>query len=221
MLDGGTPDAEVLHINSSVLTFDGSTPIAGARVCVVAHPEIACATSGTDGTYALSVPAWTTDVDLAVNATAAGYLGATTLLHEMAGQTNWASSQLLGDAAAAALMKPAGLAYPSNGKGFVLLSVWGRLGGAATGMTVSASPAAGGPVYLDAMGNPDPTLTAIGTDGYVLLGNLEPGPIELTVSDASCMPAVLSVAAWPDAKPATISGVTVADSLTQMVFACQ
>jgi hypothetical protein len=218
---GGTSGADVRIITSTVADYHGGAPLAGARVCVVGHPEIPCATSGADGTYVMTVTEPTTDRDLAVNVTAAGYLGGTALLHETAGELTWATPSLFDDAAAAALLTPAGIAYPSGGKGVVLLSVWGRSGGAALGVTVSSAPAGGAPVYLDQTGTPDPTLSGITSDGYVLLGNLQPGPIEITVSDGSCAPAVFAAEAWPDAKPATISGVTVADSLTEMVVACQ
>jgi len=222
--DGSSSSAEAVQFTAKVVERNGGAAIPGARICVVDLSDIPCATSASDGSYTISMPVWTTDVDFAFNATAAGHLGSTWLLHEAPGDASWPTvQQLYDDAAATDLMSHAGFAGPGGGKGSVLLSVYRASQGAA-GMTVTSSPAGGGPVYLDPTGTPDPALTGLTTDGYALLGNLAPGPIEITVSDTSCTQTFLTNGSyfgmWADAKPATIAGVTVADSITQMNMVC-
>jgi hypothetical protein len=215
-----TPIVETEQVTMTVIENPGGGPIANALICIVGRPEIPCAASGTDGKYTLTIPAWTTGVDMAFNVTAAGHLGSTGLVHETPGSINWVSHPLYTDAAAADLLRPTGFAYPAGGKAFVLLAMF-RGGGAAEGLTASSSPAGGaGPVYADPTGTFDRTLTAITSDGYVLFGDLEPGPIEITVS-ASCTPTVFATQGWTDAKPNSIAGWTVADSMTTMVVICQ
>lgn len=215
--DGGPTPVKTVQVTSTVAELNGGAPIAGARICIVDRPEIPCATSGDDGSYTLSMPAWTTEVDLAYNVSAAGHLGDTELVHETPDGVQWGPIPLYlyDDATAAAeLMNPAGFAYPTAGRGLVLLWVSG-----APGM-VSSAPAGTGPVYLDQTGTPDPTLIGPASNSYALLGNLDPGPIEISASDTSCVPAVFPVQTWADAKPATIAGVTVTNSITRMALAC-
>lgn len=236
--DGGPSITATLQpFPGVVVEFAGGAPIAGARICVVDHPDIMCATSGTDGTYTLSIPAWTTAVDFALNVTATSHLGVTELVHlvpNRAGGQQYPSQRLFDDATAAELLNQAGFAYPydPDGNALVLLTVWRQSAptGPATGMTVSSSPSGAGAVYLDATGVPDPTLTSISSYGQALLGNLRPGAIEVTVSETSCTPAsywtaengdVSYFGMWADAKPATVAGVTVAGSITQVEIYCQ
>jgi hypothetical protein len=220
-LDGASSVAETVQVGGNIIEIKGGGPIAGAQICIVGRPEIPCATSGPDGSYTLSIPAWTTDVDIAFNVKAAGHLGTTGLVHETTRGVTWLSEPMYDDAAAADLMNHAGFAYPAGGKSFVLVSVWSGSGGALQGATVSSSPAAGeGPAYADPIGDPDPTLTGITSNGYALIGGLTPGPVEITVSDPSCHPVDIATQAWVDTKPNTIAGTTVADSMTHMIVIC-
>jgi hypothetical protein len=216
----GTTTGDTVQINGSVHNIR-NTRIAGARVCIVDHPEIACATADASGNYTLTMPAWTTEVDIAFNVTAAGYLGFTGLVHEMPGSVTWLSAELYDDASATTLMNQAGFTYPAGGKAFVQLSVLKDSGGSAEGVSVSSSPAGAGPVYFDKNGKADLTLTAVTTNPYLLFGALAPGSIEITVSDAACMPVGLATDAWVSAKPNSIAGKTAPDSMTTMTVRCQ
>ncbi len=223
-LDGVGTDspttADTVQVHGTVSESTNARRIAGARVCIVDRPEIPCVTTDTNGQYTLTMPAWTAEVDIAFNVTAPGHLGFTGLVHEMPGTVTWLSAQLYDDAGATTLMNQAGFAYPASGKAFVALSVFKASGGAAEGRTVSSSPA-GAAVYFDKTGKADPTLTAITTNAYLLLGNLAPGSIEITVSDAACMPAGLATGAWASSKPNTVAGKTAPDSMTDMTVICQ
>src|SRR5262245_3164813 len=115
--------------------------IAGARVCIVDHPEIACATADASGNYTLTVPASTTPVDIAFNVTAAGYLGFTGLVHQIPGSAIWPSAELYDDASATTLMNQAGFTYPAAGTACAGLTVLNNSVGAAEGVTVSSAPA--------------------------------------------------------------------------------
>jgi hypothetical protein len=215
----GTPIAQTVAVSGMVLEIYGGAPIPNALICIIGRPEIPCAGSRADGSYTLDLPAWTTPVDFAFNVTAARHLGSTGLVHEVPGSWVWVSHPLYNDAAAAELMDPAGFTYPAGGKAFVELAMFSGGGGAAVGLTASISPAGAGPVYVDPTGTPDPTLTAITSNGYALFGNLEPGPFEITVS-ASCTPIVFQTQGWASTKPNTIAGTTAADSLTNIVVIC-
>jgi hypothetical protein len=217
----GTRIAETVAVSGMVVEIKGGAPIVNALICIVDRSEIPCASSRGDGSYTLNLPAWTTPVDFAFNVKAAGHLGSTGLVHETPGSWVWLSDPLYNDDAAAELMDPAGFTYPAGGKAFVLVAMFSGSGGAAVGLTASISPATGvGPVYLDPTGRPDPTLAAVTSNGYALFGNLEPGPFEITVS-ASCTPVVFQTQGWASAKPNTIAGTTVADSLTNIVVICR
>jgi hypothetical protein len=221
-LDGGPSTADIVQLSGTVLEIKGGAPIAGAQICIVDRPEIPCAISLDDGSYALPMPAWTTPVDIAFSVKAAGHLGATGLVHENPGSVVWLSPPLFDDMAAADLMNHAGFAYPAGGKAFVMLAVFKAAGGAQEGLTASSSPAGDkGPVYMNPVGIPDPTLAGITSNGYALFGDLEPGPLEITVSGTSCSPAPFVTLEWVDTKPHTVAGLTVADSMTDIVVICQ
>jgi len=207
-------------VHGTVSEATNARRIAGARVCIVDRPEIPCATTDANGAYDLTMPAWTAEVDIAFNVTAAGHLGFTGLVHEMPGSVTWLSAQLYDDAGATNMLAKAGFTYPAGGKAFVALSVFKGSGGAAEGLTVSSSPA-GTPVYFDKNGSPDPTLTAITTNAYLLIGNLAPGLVEITLSDPKCMPTGLATGGWASSKPNTIAGKTAPDSMTDMTVICQ
>jgi len=217
----GPTTGDTVQVHGTVSEATNARRIAGARVCIVDRPEIPCVTTDTNGQYTLTMPAWTAEVDLAFNVTAAGHLGFTGLVHEMPGSVTWLSAELYDDAGATTLMNQAGFAYPAGGKAFVAVSVFKASGGAAEGRTVSSSPAGAGPVYFDKTGKADPTLTATTTNPYLLLGSLAPGSVEITVSDAACMPAGLATGAWASSKPNTVAGKTAPDSMTDMTVICQ
>lgn len=216
-----------ITVSGRVLNIAGGAPIPGASACIVDHPEIPCATTDTQGAYTIALPEIGSGLDIAGNVTAPGFLGDTGLVHE--GEQNsgavgvaWFGTNLRDDTAAADLLSTrAGFAYPASGKGFVLLAVFHANGGAFVGQTVALSPASGsGPVYADASGNPDPSLSAITSNGYALFGALTPGKIEITTTGATCTPVSTTGGMWTSTKPHTIAGVIAPDSITRMSFAC-
>lgn len=220
--DGGASSIKNAQAKGTVIDCKSGAPIVGARICIVGRPDDPCTTSRNDGSYILPIPEWTTEIDLAVNISAAGHIGYTALGHESANGAGawmgWAgvSPCLSDDVSAEAELNAAGFSY-RGGYGFVQLYI------GTPGISASSSPAGMGPVYLDPSGMPDPTLTGVASNangGYALIGNLEPGPIEITLSDSSCVPAVFDGEMWADTKPATIAGITVADSITPMVLMC-
>jgi hypothetical protein len=223
-LDGdtdATTTGDTVQIKNSVRKIPNNTPLVGARVCIVDRPEIACVTTDANGAYTLTMPAWTAPADIAFNVTAAGYLGFTGLVHETPGSVTWLSAELYDDTGATQyLTTRAGFTYPAAGKAFVQVAVFRQSGGAAQGLTVTISPPGVGPVYLDKNGIPDPTLTAITTDGYLLFANLTPGPVEITFSDPACTPAPVATDGWVSSKPNAVAGKTAPDSMTNIVAIC-
>jgi len=228
----GSPDAgtyQLLGATNTVLATDG-TPVAGATVCILGYPSIPCATADGAGAYSIQVPvpfAGDAGLDVAMNATAMGYLGTTVLLTEtcvpgLCGVIS-PSFRLLDDTTASGLLgTQAGFAFPNAGRAFVQVSIFHLSGGAEIGTTLSLSPSSpdGGPVYVSDAGVPDPTLTSITAEANAYFGNVPPGNIQVTAS-GTCVPTVLSADAWASTTPHTISGVATAGSMTFMTLICQ
>ncbi len=157
------------------------TPPCASRV----WPKPGCTPTAIDGTFAteLTYPSAPTNVTQVT--TADGYLGSVFLSGWTSNEAIYASVTLLTTADATTLLQSqAGFTFPTQ-TGFVEIFVGtGNDGSAAVGATASIPPASGaGPVYLDATGTPDPTLTSATSSGLVLWGNLEPGDDEVTVTD--------------------------------------
>jgi hypothetical protein len=210
--------------SGTVVEAAGSAPLAGARVCLPDAPAIPCATTDANGAYKIALPPWTTEIDLAVNVTAAGHLGFTGLTHQTTIGVVWFSEiPLMDDAAASAMLHAqAGFAYPAPGKAFVLFSVFRASGGAATGATATLSPASGsGPVYAQPSGTLDPTLAATTTNGYLVFGGVTPGKLSIAVAGVPCTPVALSAGAWAGPTPGTVAGEAAANSMTRMTAICQ
>jgi hypothetical protein len=223
--DAPTVDASPppVMVSGTVVEAAGSAPLVGARVCILDAPAIPCAITDAKGAYQIALPHWTTDLDVAVNVTAAGHLGFTGLTHQNANGVVWFGEiPLMDDAAATAMLQAqAGFAYPAPGKAFVQFSVFHASGGAATGATATLSPASGsGPVYAQPSGTLDPTLAAVTTNGYLMFGEVTPGKLSITVASVPCTPAVLGVDAWADPTPSTVAGEAAANSMTRMTAIC-
>ncbi|HUJ58290.1 MAG TPA: carboxypeptidase-like regulatory domain-containing protein [Kofleriaceae bacterium] len=171
---------------SGTVTDESSNPIAGAKVCILGHPEVACATTDANGGWTLEVPFLPPPppIELAWSYTATGYLGFVGLEDEaVAGAYIYYSSVPLFDdtMATAMLATQAGFTYPNATAGFVQVRVHGPIGS-----TAALSPASGsGPVYTRTDGTPDPTLTGTqAIDAMVYFGNVAPGTYDVGVTGA-------------------------------------
>jgi hypothetical protein len=221
------PDAPP-DVIGSVLTGtvldEGSSPVAGAQVCIVGHPEVPCATSAADGTYSIHVAFLPADADLAVTTTASGHLGGVALLHETMGGLLWEDVPLWTDASATTrLATQGGFTYPTAQDGFVELDVQGATVGSLTGATASLSPASGaGPVYADPTGTLDRARTSTSSSGFAFFGNVAPGMYAITVTAAQKTCSVMNGASviagdWPGAGSATTAVQVVAGAMTQRI----
>ncbi|MGE5186271.1 MAG: hypothetical protein ACM31C_29655 [Acidobacteriota bacterium] len=187
---GSQPDARPgdapadAHIDAAPVAMsgtvtDGQNPLAQAHVCLVGHPEVACATTAADGTWTL-VDVFPED-DVAISYTASGYLGTVSLSSKDGAGVVWlATAPLATDAQATQLLATeAGFAYPDAANGFFRVHVEGVVGA-----TVTLAPAGGGgPVYTRSDGTPDPSLAATASttsNSLVYFGNLAPGAYTLT-----------------------------------------
>jgi hypothetical protein len=221
-------DAAWITGNGLVLedTTTTPTPLPGARVCILDHAEIPCATTDATGVYTLAVPPTLHDVDFAVNVTAAAHLGFTGLLAKGAIPERWYSRIAVNipDAyATQRLLGPWGFGSPIPNTGLVEIFVGdSRVGGGVPGITVYSPQAQA--VYMNAAGDPDRLLTATTTNGRVVFGNVAPGKLEIAIGGAPC---VVSTGrdggwdtAWHTANASTIAGEVAADSLTLMSVYC-
>ena len=211
-----TPDAAPVRVSGTVFESAGGAPIAGVTVCIVDQPTIPCAVTDPSGSYTTTLPALTSPLDIAFNVAAAGHLGVTELFHESLSGTGWPGQvSLLADASATTLLGQAGFTYPSAGTGFIQLCI----GAGHVGVIPVVSPMSStGPVFLDPTGTPDPTLEAVTSNGYVLVGNLTQGKVEITASQPCDVHRFGD--SWLETKPGTVTGLVVAGSITQMTMIC-
>lgn len=230
LVDAGSVDGTVvadptlLVLPGQITDEDGTTGLVAAKVCVLDHPEVACATTDQSGSYSISIPRALVAVDLAVNVTADRHLSFTGLVDKEVIPNLWISKIPLYTEASAIdlLQRQAGFEYPNANKGFVLLSVFRLIGGAVQGVSPVVSPApASPPAYFAASGAVDRALTAMTSNGHVLLGELAPGKIEIAITGMPCAAITTSVDGWDTGKPATIAGQVAAGSLTRMSMFCQ
>jgi hypothetical protein len=177
-----TPDGHVDSFTGNI-TDENLAPIADAKICVLDHPDVACATTGANGDYTFALP----DLhgqQLAVEVTATDHLSQIRLVTE-APAAVWPSGwHLQTDATAMTEMSTkAGFTFPGEGTGFLIVQADGSTGGSLSGATVSISPKSGkGPVYWDASG-PNPTLTATTAAARAAsFGDLAPGRYQVTVT---------------------------------------
>jgi hypothetical protein len=213
------------QVAGTVVEEPGGAPISGAQICILEHPEVGCVQSDSEGSYTLALPTLSSTLDLAVNATAAGHLGFVGLLEEPPasdGGVNWFSTiSLRTDAAAALFFADAGLAYPAAGKAFLYVSIVDDTGAALVGETATLNPASGtGPIYLNDAGTPDPSLTALTSDGALLFGDLTPGRVQVTLAGTPCAPIDLGVGAWAAQAAQTVAAETAANSMTTVDVVC-
>jgi hypothetical protein len=181
------PDGRLDTYNGAI-TDTNSKPIAGAMICVLDHPDIPCATTDGSGAYQIHAPDLQ-GAQIAVEATATGYLGEVSLQTEPVDAngfhiTEWPSKIFLPTTAMASaqLGTQAGFTFPGTGTGFLLMSVHGATAGVSVGATVAISPTAGkGPVYWDTNG-PNPSLGATTSDSGVSFGDLPPGRYSITAT---------------------------------------
>jgi hypothetical protein len=201
---------------------DASTvPIGGAKVCVVDHPEIACATTDSDGTYAMTVPQVDAAVRWAVEFTAEGHIGSTVAL---AGDGWPSGASLRTDAWAATIAAHAGFTYPGNGTAFVAMAVRDLDSRPLAGAHAALSPASGvGPIYADGSGNPAPALTATSSSGVVFFGNVTPGPFTVAIDapglTCDCCDHGQALSwEWTGLSSGSVMAIAAADAITDNLY---
>ena len=201
-------------------------PIRGAKVCILDHPEVGCATTDSEGEY-LAFPAFASSTVFIMHFTAAGHLGsvrpATYTSSPETVSTSWPGGvSLWSDEWAKTMAMKAGFTYPAQGSGFIQLRLSGGLASEIiTGVTARLSPASGtGPVYADPSGDPDPSLTATVSSNLVLFGNVAPGPVTITVNAGAktCNTPEKLSGAWPASGPDTLPVFVAGGSMTQEVY---
>jgi hypothetical protein len=219
----GAPDGHVDDFTGKV--FDEHiTPIADAKICVLDHPDLACATTDANGDYTFALP----DLhgqQLAVEVTATDHLGQIRLVTETPGAV-WPSGwHVETDSLAMIEMnKMAGFTFPGEGTGFLIVQADGATAGSLSGATISLSPASGkGPVYWDTNG-PNPTLTAtMSSAPAASFGNLAPGRYQVTVTapQKTCTVSPnghLFATDWAPSGTNTTDVQIAADAVTREVF---
>jgi hypothetical protein len=229
--DGGDAGArEVIKLFGSVYEAKLETErrfIAGARVCILDHPEIACATTDWQGEYTMTFPAFASSTLFLMHFTAAGHLGTVrpanyTSTPEFV-STSWPSGvPLRADDEAKEMATKAGFTYPAQGTGFIELQLVGRLASEIIeGVTATLTPSTGtGPIYASASGDPEPSLTQTVASNFIRFGNVAPGPVTITVNPGArtCNTPEKISGAWPASGANTLPLVVAAGSVTQDAY---
>lgn len=197
-----------VKVSGTVTDYQSLLPLSGFKICLLDPivTNLACATTGANGSYALSgVPA---EKQVVFTAERSGYfpaLGLTTttkqnsdyyytvfstgtvvLLTAAAGQT---ADDTKGQFAIEFLN---GAPAPDGGA-----ADGGSAPMAQAGNKLSISPASGtGPFYLDANGVPSRTLMQSSTHGGVAVLNVDPGDLEVTIIPAPGVTCA-ATAGWP------------------------
>jgi hypothetical protein len=227
--DGGGDAAQVVGQKTSRsgqvyerrIADGGLIPIERARVCILGRPDIPCATTDQAGDYTLALPATDATAVYAVSFAAEGHLARL----RPAGDTWWPSGVgLFTDAQAAEEVRLAGFTYPPNGTGFVEVRLLD--GGTAkgySGATVTLSGGAGsGPVYGDPAFKADRSLTTTSSSGMIFFGNVQGGPVTITVKapDRTCDTFDVQ-GTWPASGPNVMQVPVAPDASIEVTFWCR
>lgn len=227
---GDAGEREVIRLRGAVYEAQGgpgTQPIRGAKVCILDHPEIACASTDSEGEYTMAFPAFASSTLFVMHFTAAGHLGSVRpATYESTPEqvsTSWPGGvPLYSDEWAKTMAMKAGFTYPAQGSGFIRLRLSGGLASEIiSGVTASLSPASGtGPIYADPSNDPDPSLTATVASNLVLFGNVAPGPVTITVNagNKTCNTPEKIIGAWPASRPDTLPVLVAAGAMTEDVY---
>lgn len=181
-IQDATPDTMFDTLSGTVFDNDAQAPIANASVCIPSTPFTLCTTTDGSGSWTLQVASGSMREYFALELTATGYAGEAYFGFVQPGAYAYVSEAfLIPDARETTFLHTqAGFTYPSATTGFIAL----RAGvNEVTGVVATLAPASGtGPVYLDAMGVPTPSLTGTTTSGAVLFGNVAPGHYNITAT---------------------------------------
>ncbi|HET6280681.1 MAG TPA: hypothetical protein VFH73_06945 [Polyangia bacterium] len=198
----------------------GSVPIGGAKVCLLDHPEVACAVTDSLGAYSMTLPLPDGSGLYAVTFAAPGHLGYTT----PGGDGFWPSGVgLYLDGWATDLSMAAGFTYPAQGTAFVAVRLLREQGGGLSGATVTLSSAAAkGPVYENVMFMPDPSLPSTSLRGIAWFGNVTPGEFTVTVNSPVAPCTTLDITGlWPAVGPDTVKAEVGADTIAKIDIICR
>ena len=197
---------------------DVGRPVAGARLCIVDHDEVPCATSDGDGHYALHLPEqWTKARELALHVTAPGHLAFAGMVRESptfdangrkkGGYWPYAI-HLLSDDAATSLTRAWQVALPGADRALVKIDVTYKNTGAPQGAAVTLRPERGEARSLE-----------LPKSGQVVFADLAPGRFEVAVGGCTPRPEVEGV--WRARGRGAVAGLAVAGAVTKVAVACQ
>ena len=193
----------------SEYTLTGFHPLEGVKVWAVGRPELGSAVTDANGKYVWKgLPPGD---ELVLRAHEDGWTdGMTTTVVSDTGRSDQ-NGAVLSKAAQQFLLTTAGFKTLDPSKALLDVDVIAPTpdGGtsAVAGVTVKISPASGtGPVY-SSNDKPDPSLTETQPHGgNVFFGNVDPGPIEVTVTAPAGMTCKPTRYSWPPQAGGTISG---------------
>lgn len=178
----------IASFSGTIAALSDRAAIEGARVCVLDHPEIPCATTNADGFYVLEcAPVG----DAAISFEAEGFAGGVWLWRGVEGEPQDLSIALARDAENTGYLAPTGVAYPDGESALVTIDLVGNVAGLTA---VQRSGSGEGPFYsADESGRIDPAATSAASENELVFFVARPVPgwseIELELippAGASC-----------------------------------
>jgi hypothetical protein len=168
-------------LKDSAVDGGAPVPVAGAQMCVVDHPEIACGTTTMNGVSNVEAPA---NSDVAVQFTDGDLYS---MVRPVRVGTSKIDIQRISNADKTTwnqFLSLIGQRYDATKGNLVIIASTNATGvsGPVDGVTVTASPASGTLTYADANGLPSTALTATSSSGLVRVFNMTPGMVDVTVS---------------------------------------
>jgi hypothetical protein len=218
---GGASAGPTIAFGGTVVQVPVNVFLSSVQICVDQHPEIACATSDSQGAFSLSVPA---NAEVAVTLAKPGYAGIVVpLVTSTQDQEEWEIGLPTSSSTAGFYSGFTGATYPDTTRGF--LSVYVTQGTSSqTGranVVPSMSPSSGeGPIYAGtSLTMADPTLQATSSVGNARFANVSPGIVEVTLGP-STLTCTANFGGWsaPDANAVRVP--IVAGFETHVGLAC-
>jgi hypothetical protein len=162
--------AEVARFAGVVTALSDRAPLVGARVCVLDHPEIPCATTSATGFYEL---ACAPIGDAAISFEADGFAPGVWMWAGRAGETPESLDISLARVAEnTAYLAPTGITYPAGSLSLVTIDLVGDVAGLSGAVAVGEGQ---GPFFsVDEGGRIDPAATGPSSDTELMFFVVEP-----------------------------------------------
>lgn len=159
----------IASFSGTVVSLSDRMPIANARVCVIDHPEIPCATTNSVGFYVLECAPLG---DAGITFEAEGFATGVWLWRGAEGDAQDLSVALARDEENTNYLAPTGFTYPDGASALVTIDPVGRAAGLSA---VQRSGSGEGPFFsADEAGRVDPTASSLASESELMFFLAQP-----------------------------------------------